>query len=197
MQNNLINLLLLLATLAVALWAYTQIVGTAHADQINHKFKNPSFSGIGTSAHYLTIENQEKTRKDAEISKRVSDEDKRQAALKNTNYAKFIKNLESRIYARFSKEMEDALFGEKCGTSYTAVDATNTAVGTASAPSAAVTDNETGGAANPAGNCSGTMTFNGTTINFTKDNANDKVTLVIDGPDGNSTIEMPLNDFKF
>ena len=41
------------------------------------------------------------------------------------------------------------------------------------------------------------MTFNGTTINFTKDNANDKVTLVIDGPDGNSTIEMPLNDFKF
>ena len=141
MQNNFINLLLLLATLAVALWAYTQIVGTAHADQINHKFKNPSFSGIGTSAHYLTIENQEKTRKDAEISKRVSDEDKRQAALKNTNYAKFIKNLESRIYARFSKEMEDALFGEKCGTSYTAVDATNTAVGTASAPSAAVTDN--------------------------------------------------------
>ena len=28
-----------------------------------HKFKNPSFSGIGTSAHYLTIENQEFTRK--------------------------------------------------------------------------------------------------------------------------------------
>ena len=29
------------------------------ADEIVHKFKNPSFSGIGTSAHYLTIENQE------------------------------------------------------------------------------------------------------------------------------------------
>ena len=189
--------MLLVVALIVAFWAWVQICQVVEADQMNHKFKSPSFNGVGTSAHYLTIENQERTRSDAIIQKRVSDEEKRQAALKNTNYAKFIKNLESRIYARFSKEMEDALFGEKCGTSYTAVDATNTAVGTASAPSAAVTDNETGGAANPAGNCSGTMTFNGTTINFTKDNANDKVTLVIDGPDGNSTIEMPLNDFKF
>ena len=30
------------------------------ADEIVQGFKNPSFSGIGTSAHYLTIENQEK-----------------------------------------------------------------------------------------------------------------------------------------
>ena len=29
------------------------------ADEIKHKFKNPSFSGIGSGAHYLTIENQE------------------------------------------------------------------------------------------------------------------------------------------
>jgi len=193
-NNDPLTFTIMLMTIVVAMWACSQI---ANGTDLTHKYKNPSFSGIGTSAHYLTIENQERTRSDAIKQKRVSDEDKRQAALKNTNYAKFIKNLESRIYARFSKEMEDALFGEKCGTSYTAVDATNTAVGTASAPGAAVTDNETGGAANPAGNCSGTMTFNGTTINFTKDNANDKVTLVIDGPDGNSTIEMPLNDFKF
>ena len=33
------------------------------ADQIVHKFKSPSFSGIGTSSHYLTIENQEFSRK--------------------------------------------------------------------------------------------------------------------------------------
>ena len=30
-----------------------------------HKFKNPSFSGVGTSAHYLTIENQTFNRKKA------------------------------------------------------------------------------------------------------------------------------------
>ena len=33
------------------------------AEPIVHKFKNPSFSGIGTGAHYLTIENQETSRK--------------------------------------------------------------------------------------------------------------------------------------
>ena len=35
------------------------------ADEMVHQFKNPSFSGIGTSAHYLTIENQEFNRKEA------------------------------------------------------------------------------------------------------------------------------------
>jgi len=34
------------------------------ADEIKFKFKNPSFSGQGTGAHYLTIENQEKSRRD-------------------------------------------------------------------------------------------------------------------------------------
>ena len=33
------------------------------ADEMVHQFKNPSFSGIGTSAHYLTIQNQEFNRK--------------------------------------------------------------------------------------------------------------------------------------
>ena len=36
---------------------------TVSADEMVHQFKNPSFSGIGTSAHYLTIENQEFNRK--------------------------------------------------------------------------------------------------------------------------------------
>ena len=35
-------------------------ISAVHADEQVHSFKNPSFSGIGTSAHYLTIENQEK-----------------------------------------------------------------------------------------------------------------------------------------
>ena len=33
------------------------------SDQITHKFKSPSFNGVGTSSHYLTIENQEFSRK--------------------------------------------------------------------------------------------------------------------------------------
>ena len=35
------------------------------ADEMVHKFKSPSFSGVGTSSHYLTIENQEFNRKEA------------------------------------------------------------------------------------------------------------------------------------
>ena len=80
-------------------------VTTATADEIVQKFKNPSFSGIGTSAHYLTVENQEKSRRD-EIRDDI------ESALKaaereadNTTLAKFIRNLESRIYAQLSKQL--------------------------------------------------------------------------------------------
>ena len=34
-----------------------------HADELLFKFKSPSFSGINSSSHYLTIENQENTRR--------------------------------------------------------------------------------------------------------------------------------------
>ena len=97
---------------------------TATADEIVHDFKNPSFSGIGVSAHYLTVENQEKSRRD-EIRDDI------ESALKaaereedNTTLAKFIRNLESRIYAQLSKQLVDNMFGtsctENCATSGTA-----------------------------------------------------------------------------
>lgn len=77
---------------------------------IVHKFKNPSFSGIGTGAHYLTIENQEHSRKKA-----IEDalEAARKAAEReadNTVLAKFIRNLESRIYAQFAKQLVESMF---------------------------------------------------------------------------------------
>ena len=91
------------------------IVGffTAHtvlADQLTHKFKNPSFSGIGTGAHYLTIENQEKSRKDKikddiESALRAADR-----AEDNSTINKFIRNLESRIYSQISKGLVDSMF---------------------------------------------------------------------------------------
>ena len=82
------------------------------ADQITHKFKSPSFSGIGASAHYLTIENQEFNRKQtlkAEI-KALQDEIERDK--ENTTLARFIRNLESRIYAQLSRQLVENLFGE-------------------------------------------------------------------------------------
>ena len=50
------------------LFTFILLLGVSNsvlADEIVHKFKNPSFSGVGTGAHYLTIENQEFSRKKA------------------------------------------------------------------------------------------------------------------------------------
>ena len=89
------------------------VTTTVTADEIVQKFKNPSFSGQGTSAHYLTVENQEKTR-------REQIQDDVESALKaaereadNTTLAKFIRNLESRIYAQLSKQLVDNMFGNE------------------------------------------------------------------------------------
>ena len=87
------------------------------ADQITHKFKSPSFNGINTSSHYLTIENQEFNRKAdvaAEI-KAYKQELERDA--ENTTLARFIRNLESRIYAELSRQLVNNLFGETMSAS--------------------------------------------------------------------------------
>jgi len=87
------------------------------SDEIVHQFKSPSFSGIGTSSHYLTIDEQEKTRKD-EIAQDIEDalkEAEREA--ENTTLAKFLRNLESRIYSQLSRDIAESLFdSEKGGT---------------------------------------------------------------------------------
>jgi len=93
------------------------IAMSATADQITHKFKSPSFNGINTSSHYLTIENQEFNRKadiKAEI-KAYQEELERDA--ENTTLARFIRNLESRIYAELSRQLVNNLFGETMSTS--------------------------------------------------------------------------------
>ena len=84
---------------------------TTAADEIVHGFKNPSFSGIGTSAHYLTIENQEKSRRDQIQDDIESALKAAQREAENTTLAKFIRNLESRIYAQLSKQLVDNMFG--------------------------------------------------------------------------------------
>ncbi len=81
-----------------------------HADEIKFKFKNPSFSGQGTGAHYLTIENQEKSRRDKikddiETALRAAER-----ADDNSTINKFIRNLESRIYSQISKGLVDSMF---------------------------------------------------------------------------------------
>jgi len=89
------------------------------ADQIVHKFKSPSFNGVGTSSHYLTIENQEFSRKLTikEEIKALQDEIEREK--ENSTLARFMRNLESRVYAELSRQLVNNLFGETPSSSGT------------------------------------------------------------------------------
>jgi len=93
----------------------TTITFNCNATEIVHRFKNPSFSGVGTSSHYLTIENQEKSRRD-KIKEDIEAELQRlEREAENTTLAKFLRNLESRIYSQLSKQLVDQMFGNEEG----------------------------------------------------------------------------------
>ena len=84
------------------------------ASELTHDFGNPAFSGNGYSNHVLSIEQLQYSRK-----KDVEEKQKSAAAAKkreedNTTINKFIKNVESRIYANLSKQLVDNMFGTEC-----------------------------------------------------------------------------------
>jgi membrane-bound inhibitor of C-type lysozyme len=89
------------------------------APQPDYSFKSPSFNGVGYSSHVLTIENQEFTRR-AQLQKDIQAAmDKAKADASNTNIAKFMNNLESRIYAQISQNLATAMFANGGSTSGT------------------------------------------------------------------------------
>jgi len=92
------------------------ITNPVWADTITHKFKNPSFSGINTSSHYLTIENQEFNRKMSIKEEIKAIQEQLERDKENTTLARFIRNLESRIYAQLSRQLVENLFGETPST---------------------------------------------------------------------------------
>jgi len=91
------------------------IMGVAvEASELTHDFGNPAFSGDGYSQHVLSIEQLQYSRqKDVdEAKKSASAAAKREE--ENTTINKFIKNVESRIYANLSKQLVDNMFGTEC-----------------------------------------------------------------------------------
>ena len=108
-------LVLLLGGCSLVLWAVS-----AQANDLNFGFKNPAFhSGNGYSSHVLSMEQLRFTRKkerkekiEAAAAQAIRDE-------KNNTVAKFLVNVESRIYAQLSKQLVDNMFGEGTATSGT------------------------------------------------------------------------------
>jgi len=76
----------------------------------DYSFKSPAFNGAGYSSHVLTIENQEFTRQKARGDAIQAALDKAKADAANTNVAKFLNNLESRVYAQISQNVAAAMF---------------------------------------------------------------------------------------
>ena len=89
---------------------------TVLADEMVQKFKSPSFNGMGISAHYLTIENQETNRKNEAKEALQAALEEAERDLENTTLARFMKNLESRIYSQLSRDLVDNLFADGIGT---------------------------------------------------------------------------------
>lgn len=96
-----------IASIGVMLFAIT-----SNAAELQHTFNSPSFSGIGYSSHVLTIKQLEDQQKEKNQAKIDSEKAKALQDAANTPTARFLANLESRVYAQLAKQLTDSMFGE-------------------------------------------------------------------------------------
>ena len=168
-MKTLIKVVLFCAVLLWILgWAFDNTIKYVQASELDFQFGNPAFSGNGYGTHVLSVDQLQHQRKnDAE-----DDAKSAASALKreqnNTTIAKFVKNVESRIYANLSKQLVDNMFGTSCDSSAT------------TCPT------------------SGTSTIEGAQIAWVKDTTTEIITLTITADDGTvTTMAVPIGDFKF
>ena len=94
-------------------------LNSSYAAELVHQFNSPAFNGVGYSSHVLTIEQLEATRKQKIKDDQKAAADAATRAANNTNIAKFLNNLESRIYAQLSKQLADQMFADGSATTGT------------------------------------------------------------------------------
>lgn len=92
------------------------VASNCYATELSHQFLSPAFTGNGYSQHVLTIEQLESQRKQKIKDEQASAEAKAERDAKSTNLAKFLVNVESRIYAQLSKQLADAMFTDSGAT---------------------------------------------------------------------------------
>lgn len=103
----------------IALSILLSLSSSSLANDLQFQFKSPSFSGIGFSAHVLTIDNLEASRRQKIAEDKKAEAAAAASAAKNTNLAKFLNNLESRVYATLSQKIAEQLFSDNGNTSGT------------------------------------------------------------------------------
>ncbi len=76
-------------------------------------FKSPAFHyGNGYSTHVLSVEQLQYNRRKEQADEADAEARRIERELNNTTLNKFLRNVESRIYATLSKQMVDAMFAE-------------------------------------------------------------------------------------
>jgi len=145
----------------------------SQASNLTFEFGNPSFSGEGYSSHVLSISQLEYNRKKEVEEDLISAAAKAARDAKNTTLAKFVTNVESRIFANLSKQMVDNMFGTNCTEDLDTTELECPLSGTATLP-------------------------DGSTVAWVKDETAETITLTVTSADGSLTeLIVPVGDFKF
>ena len=143
------------------------------ASELTFGYKNPSFSGVGWSTHALSIAQIEFNRAEGVKDDKTAAEKAAERAAKNTTLAKFVTNVESRIFANLSKQMVDNMFGTNCTEDAATEELECPLSGTATLP-------------------------DGSTVSWAKDTTAETITLtIVDASGGITQLIVPVGDFKF
>ena len=143
------------------------------ASELTFGFKSPSFSGTGYSSHVLSIDHLQYNREQGVADDKISAAKAAERAANNTTLAKFVTNVESRIFANLSKQMVDNMFGTNC---------------TEDTDTVAVECPPDGEATLP----------DGSVVKWVRDDTLETITLtVIDATGTITQLVVPVGDFKF
>ena len=147
----------------------TQVISSS----LTFEFSNPSFSGEGYSSHVLSISQLEYNRKESVKDDLIAAQKAAERAESNTTLAKFVTNVESRIFANLSKQMVDNMFGTNCTEDTDTTEVECPLSGTATLP-------------------------DGSTVYWAKDTTAETITLTVTDANGSITqLVVPVGDFKF
>ena len=143
------------------------------ASELTFGFKSPAFSGVGYSTHVLSIEQLQFQRAEGVKDDATAAEKAAARAAGNTTLAKFVTNVESRIFANLSKQMVDNMFGTNCTEDAATEELECPLSGTATLP-------------------------DGSTVSWIKDETAETITLtIVDASGGITQLIVPVGDFKF
>ncbi len=105
----------------LSIFVFVMLIATNAQADLVWGFKSPAFHyGNGYSSHVLSVEQLQHNRKQDLKDKAEAEAKRLERELENTTLNKFVKNVESRIYATLSKQMVDSMFADcapTCATS--------------------------------------------------------------------------------